>query len=1011
MNKDQCPSVKVSRTYYTQEKLRNMEENIRKAEWAAQEKQYAVDTAEEYIAFGVDNLLFYVTQQNLPRSYSVNEMKGCPVCGKEIDKFGNYPYLADPLEKPFKLTCPNCKSVFPSNDFASYYKSGLDEYGIFHYDKADTMFLVNELYPDKPSDWCVDNGYGWVDPQGLKNKTYQTVYDKEKGRIWKETTVGDNRFTFIAYFNHWFVWTCDFMYSKPKGFVTAAICAFRDAFLYTGDKRYADAGTVLLNRVADLYPDFDACIYKWEDNFRHSGGAWGKIIGSIWEGNIVNNLAKAYDAFFPAIDCQTVREICSKSIYSKNPMAPVTPDDIKMNIENNLLRQIMPEVKNHRIRGNVGMHQGSIALAALVLQNSEYFEESMDCILKTTDKQAWGTGNILRILTDDVDHDGCGNETSIGYNGIWLNGIHSIAEILKGTSMDLYDHPKFLKMFQLDIPYVICDQFTINVGDAGNAGGLSLVVHDKPLLSYFKKTGDVTSAQLLNLVQETGNSSLKNDLFIDRETLNHEIEKVVEEHGPYRSKSKNYSGFGLAKIELRNEGEPKCVWLYYGRNTGHGHKDTLMIGMHAFGVYLNPDHGYPALTDGNNEEMRWTKNTPSHDTVMVDNLPGESHVVGIPRHFHAGGCYGVIDVEAPLIYKQTSCYRRTVVTVNVENSFYIVDFFRIKGGNDHKYFFHGAEGEVTTHGLNLYKQPKGTYAGEDVEFASPEYDKIRFDGFDYLYDIRRDANVDKPFVVDWKIEDTRSVRDKNREVHLAFTMPEPVCETVLAKGKPPANKPGNPKEFTYMIARNKGHNISSCFTAVIEAYEQHSELLKIELLPVRQQDNDESFTTKALKITLKAGRIDYILHSTDDKLYTIDSYIEFKGFLAVISEKDGKIIGQYTHDAEYCKFKDQVILSENSSVYGTVSGFTKEMSVKNYITVKPEKDICPDKLVGKYVEIETDKIRNGFYEILSARCIGQNEVALDIGDITLIRCYKDPEDFEKGFVYNIFEGAKVKIVM
>ena len=41
--------------------------------------------------------------------------------------------------------------------------------------------------------------------------------------------------------------------------------------------------------------------------------------------------------------------------------------------------------------------------------------------------------------------------------------------------------------------------------------------------------------------------------------------------------------------------------MYYGRNTGHGHRDTLMLGLYAYGVFLNPDHGYPCFADGNHE--------------------------------------------------------------------------------------------------------------------------------------------------------------------------------------------------------------------------------------------------------------------------------------------------------------------------------------------------------------------------------------------------------------------------
>lgn len=48
------------------------------------------------------------------------------------------------------------------------------------------------------------------------------------------------------------------------------------------------------------------------------------------------------------------------------------------------------------------------------------------------------------------------------------------------------------------------------------------------------------------------------------------------------------------------------IWMYYGRNHGHGHghQDTLNLGMHAFGLDLVPDLGYPEFADSINTH-RW----------------------------------------------------------------------------------------------------------------------------------------------------------------------------------------------------------------------------------------------------------------------------------------------------------------------------------------------------------------------------------------------------------------------
>jgi hypothetical protein len=259
------------------------------------------------------------------------------------------------------------------------------------------------------------------------------------------------------------------------------------------------------------------------------------------------------------------------------------------------------------------------------------------------------------------------------------------------------------------------------------------------------------------------------------------------------------------------------------------------------------------------------------------------------------------------------------------------------------------------------------------------------------------------------------VWDKDKNVHLALNILEPTQEAVLAKGKPPQNKPGNPKEYTYLIAYNKGENIRSCFTNVIEPYENQCEILKAESVPVTFKDgkdgSDAGFTAKAVKVTLKNGRIDYILNSIDDNTYIADDKIEFQGFLTVLSEIKGKIVYRYVDDSDYCRFNDQTIVSSNSTIKGHVVDFTKEMTHANRIFVKLDKDVCPSDLKGAYVNIETDKIRNGFYEILSAKKNDLDLYEIDIGNITLIRSYVDSENFEKGYLYNILEGAPLKIVL
>ena len=223
----QAQSHRVYGGYYTKEKIENCRANCNKYDWAIRIKQQSINSARDWVNKSDDELWHMIPGQDLPRCIDVTldrssknpTVLGCLRCGKQLTRFGGYPYNPDIKNKPWKLTCPSCQIVFPTNDFAKYYASGIDETGVFNPSKANRAFLYNEAHPD-PKDplhkYGVDDGYGYVDSNGNKHR-------------------------FIAYYV-WKYW--DYIYNG-MGFLA-------NAFLYTGDQRYAHKAAVLLDRVADL---------------------------------------------------------------------------------------------------------------------------------------------------------------------------------------------------------------------------------------------------------------------------------------------------------------------------------------------------------------------------------------------------------------------------------------------------------------------------------------------------------------------------------------------------------------------------------------------------------------------------------------------------------------------------------------------------------------------------------------------------------------------------------------
>lgn len=1008
--------VKTASTFYTADKVAAARGNIAKFAWARSMRDAAVAKADRYAALGYDFLWSVITPQSVPRSYAVNEEAGSPVAGHDIDSYGDYPYQTDPAGNPWKIVDPSSGYQFPTNDYAAYYKSGLNDSGLFDPSLADRSLLVNTLYPDKGAKWGVDDGSGWTDEHG-------------------------NKFMFVAYYNHWGVW---------RDFVEPALTSLRDAYLYTGDDKYAQAGLVMLDRMADVYPAMDVSVYKWEDGYKNSHGltGQGKILGSIWEGLFIREAIASYDAFFPALrdDAAAVAFLKAKAQTLRLDSAKADARQIKLDIENGLLRQIYPAVQKAQIYGNVGFHQSALAMAAVVLDDPEESRKWIDFIFQTGGLKGGRSGyavtggGLAQTLVSEVDRDGYGSEASPEYNSYWLSSIKSVADILEGykryPTVDLYGHPKFRRMFGAMIDLIMVGRYTEQIGDSGAVGNPELKIDKQLLVKGFEKYRDPLLAQAAYFANGNKTSGLVNDIFASRpDELERDIEAVIKERGPLRLQSVNLTGYGFAAlrdgatVSPRDRGavdRQRDLWLYYGRNgTSHAHRDSLSIGLHAFGLDLAPDMGYPSYADNNELLKYWEGNTISHNTVVVN----RSQQIGnqwtaLPKHFDDTGMVKLIDVEAPAVYAGVSMYRRTsaLIRADDENS-YAVDFFRVQGGSDHHYSFHAAEASaVATEHLALTRQAGGTYAGSGVPYRDQAFNRGSTSGFNYLTQVQRDLAPPPSFSVDWTLKDTRGVLPKPSDaVHLRLTMLGPVDDVALASGEPPQNKPGNPAGLPFVIAHRGGSNVSSVFTTVFEPYRGGRFVRSVAAAVVKRDGRPVAdLEARAVKVTLASGRVDYVISALQpDVLYTIDDKVQFQGAFGVYAEMNGKPAYGYVGDGTRIgPVAAPYVQTEAPALTGTVVAFTKELATSNAITVAFDPapgGVSPESLLtrkpGVYASIvvDNDRQRNAVYAVHGMKAAGGGAYSLDIGETTLVRAWRNPADFAAGFVYDIAEGATFRL--
>jgi Heparinase II/III-like protein len=742
--------LKTERMICSDEDIAQARHNIATYPAAKALADNVIKAADAWLEWDDAELRKLIPTADVPRAFNVGTA-GCPECGKRIyQKAGTYPWVID-LRQQFKITCPNCKAQFPSNDFKAYYESGME-------DKS----LLQGDYPD--------DGWGWVGPDG-------------------------HRYWLVAYANHWTL----------HSHIVPAIGKLGWAYLYTGDTRYAHKAAVLLDRVAEVYPGMD---YHHQSRYGQlraaDGGVYpGKLVNCIWATGNLTSMAGCYDAVWETIDGDTaLQELTGR-----------TGEQIRANIEANLLEEGIDAIFAEKVRGNFGMHQRALVYATLARQHGKT-DEWLETIFSRTGCSSLFTG-LNYALYNLVYRDGLPYETSPGYNSGWARTITKFGEALKRTDYDVYAIPKTKRLYDGILDMINAGRFTPSVGDSSSVYG-GLITNAACYQAAYRAYGDERYR-----VHLTGQGAVGDNTFKTYESLFlAPIEPTEAVEGPARPRL--LDGYGMAI--LNNPADTVSLSLYYGYLGGHGHFDRLHFEYFVDDQPIMPDLGYPDFMNGYVPGIySWSKNTISHNTVTVDATRQSGNQAGTVQLFAESPFARVIDVDAPETYGQCSTYRRHLVMVDVDaDRSYLVDFFDVKGGSQHDYSLHGPpQGRSEAVGGSWQQQEKGTLAGEDVELAALYDDPVRgaegFKGTYYSYTgsgFQHFFNVQRHLEGDWLLE---CAHRKNSGAKLRLrVLAQPDTELILADAQV---SPVKHKELVkYIIARRTGENLTSRYAAVAEPF-------------------------------------------------------------------------------------------------------------------------------------------------------------------------------------------------
>lgn len=823
--------------------------NAARYAWAATIKAEVVKEAEPWLQFSDDELWSMMFGPAITRSWMVWSNGYCPACGTGVPSYG---WQIDVFAHPWKVRCPHCGELFPKNDFYRFYRSGLDEHGVFNPRLADRTVLFNVEHPD-PQDplhqFGVDDGEGYVD--------------------------GDHRWRFIGYY---------LVYGQWKRLVFGGIKKLSAAYAMTGEAVYARKAIILLDRVADLYPSFDGLTQLLAYEKPHGPGYVSTWHDACME---TRDLALAYDQVFEALgkDESLIDFLAEKAKAFLLPNPKASSADIQRNIEENILHDALRQPlnpENNKIVANSPQTDITLATIQMVLGWPDNKEEVF--------------AFLDRVIQQCTALDGLTGEKGLTNYSMWTS--RSLFLFLEQwcrvdpTSMETLfrRHSGLQEMYRFFIDSWCLQSRYPTVGDSSSFlqrwdeyCGVIFAVTGSPvseqvswweqfipavpvsgftfLWRLYQLTGDPAYVQALYRANNFRVQDLPHDPFVeDPDRVQREVRAVISREGSLpRLKSVNKQRWRLAILRSGHGSNSRAAWLHYDHVRGHGHYDGLNLGLYAKGHDLLPDFGYPPTHYGgwDTPYVQWYAMPAAHNLVVVDGRPRQSVTEDISATLWVEGCWaqvvrvsgkGLIDGEQ---------FERSVALVDIsERDAYVIDVFRVVGGSDHAKFTRSNFGVVTTYGLSF--QPSEPY-GHGTQMRN----------------FRFDPNPQPGWSVDWKIEKNGERRDDcDKDVHLRYTDLTHAAKAFLAEAwvsrTAPSLKMTGYEEawLPCVITRRQAGQapLASTFVSLLEPYEGTPKIERVRRLPLEVSSGFlDADANVALEIQLAGGARDlFILLDVED---------------------------------------------------------------------------------------------------------------------------------------------------
>ena len=680
--------------------------------------------------------------------------------------------------------------------------------------------IGGEIYPNET---FPDDGLGWTDDRPGSD------------------TEGE-KFYFTGWFNHWF------LQQLPGKIETMARLWF-----VLDDERYARTALVLLERFMEVYPHMDGA------DLTYDGTDWGvyvKMLPTMWEGPALTNLVDSVELLLPLLD-----------------------DDFLELFHTSVFRSAFEAYRQQPAPSNWG-NVWNAPFARFVMITGD--QEILNYMLYEHPVA------VVPTLDNQFFRDGFPYEAAFGYGAHYLYAAQKIADTFGLHGQWIWDHPSLKRSFGTFADAIILDKYTHFYGDTGSINNKGLTLSPRLLEKAFEHDESPQIARYLEqayALHGSGESASIEDEFGHHTSPPVDQVRRIAAHAKLQ-KSTLAPVKGMAIMRTGTEDDRAALYFDYGyAHAAHSHADRLNINLFALGREFLPEMGYPEYMDSIQPTPGgWTTHTASHVTVEVDEKRQLEGVFGDLHGFVHGDHIKYVDAscEDAYIHSDVDLYRRSLALIDIPGGAYAVDIFRVRGGGQHDYLFHGPAVDILLDGISVTEPGVGTLAGRDVAFGSKPDSVLPYHvdnkGYQYLFDVRQ-GDPDGPYRASWKMDD-----DVTFSADFLPARGERFYQTT---GYPrPSSKSLPPMPF--LVRRTKPENDAavSLFASVLSYTKDAPLVVRAQRLALTAGSDKEAC---AILIEHQYGE-DVVLSSLSSSGYakTADGRYELHGQFAAISRRDGQ---------------------------------------------------------------------------------------------------------------------------